>query len=177
MNDVKSRATATPATPAARPRRRGLGWPIGIAVVLATSVGANVYMMRLAAGDPSFAVEPDYYQKAVHYDDVMAQRARNAELGWTLEPRVARDAEGGATLRVRLADAAGRAIDGATLSVEAFPVARSADVVRATLVASADGGDYAVALPVRHAGRWELRFDASRGGDRFTAVERVEILR
>ncbi|HEY0971649.1 MAG TPA: FixH family protein [Gemmatimonadales bacterium] len=171
MSDVRTRATT------AKPRGRGLGWPIGIAIILAIGVAANIYMMRLAAGDPSFAVEPDYYRKAVHHDDVMAQRSRNAELGWTLEPEVASGAPGAATLRVRLADAEGDAISGATLSVEAFPIARSGDVVRATLVASAEGGDYAVELPVRHAGRWELRFDASRGGDRFTAVERVEILR
>ena len=177
MSDVtKTKTTKTTKTTTAKPRGRGLGWPIGIATILAIGVGVNVTMMRIAASDPSFAVEPDYYQKAVHYDDVIAQRARNAELGWRLEPQVARHDAGGATLRVRLADAEGEAISGATLSVEAFPIARSTDVVRATLVASADGADYAVELPVRHTGRWELRFDASRGGDRFTAVERVEIL-
>ncbi len=169
MSDTKTTPTL---------RERGLHWPIGIAMILATGVVVNLYVMRVAAGDPSFAVEPDYYRKAVQHDDVMAQRARNAELGWTLEPEVARADGGVATLRVHLADSTGRAITGATLSVEAFPVARSSDVVRATLVASADGaGGYAVGFPVRHAGRWELRFDASRDGDRFTAVERVEILR
>ena len=54
---------------------RGLHWPIGIAMILAIGVVVNLYMMRIAAGDPSFAVESDYYRKAVEHDDVMAQRA------------------------------------------------------------------------------------------------------
>lgn len=158
--------------------RRGLGWPIAMSAILAGTVALNFWVMHLARSDPSFAVEPDYYARAVHWDDELAQRRRNAALGWRLSSTVSRAAAGAADtarLRVRLTDAAGRPLGDATVAVEAFAVARSATVHRARL-AAADGttGDYDGRLDMRQPGQWELRVVATRGDDRFTAVQRLE---
>lgn len=162
-----------------RKRGRGLGWPIGMSVILAGTVALNLYVMHLARSDASFAVEPDYYRKAVHWDDELAQRRRNAALGWRLSPSLARDADDATRLRLRLTDAAGRPLDGVAVEVEAFAIARAAQVQRVTLASA--GGDAAGAydgrLDMRQPGQWELRVVATRGGERFTAVQRVEALR
>ena len=42
-------------------------------------------MVYVATSDGSFAVEPDYYQKALHWDDARSAAAENAGLGWTVE--------------------------------------------------------------------------------------------
>lgn len=169
-----------PATGSAAGRgpTRALAWPIGIAVILAVSVAANVFMFRLANGDPSFAVEPDYYRKAVHWDDELAQRRHNVELGWRTTAALTPAGDGGAELRVWLTDSTGAPLDGATVRAQAFAVGRAADVSNLTLVASAHpaGGSYAARLPAARAGRWELRLEATRGADRFTAVERLETM-
>lgn len=185
-------APAAQTAPAALRRpSRSLAWPIGIAVILALSVGANMFVFHLANDDPSFAVEPDYYRKAVQWDDELAQRRRNAELGWrasaTLEAAsvdaasvgapsgdAARD--GATELRVRLTGPAGDPLDGAVVIVEAMAVDRASQVATFTLAAAGDpaGGVYSAMLPAARGGRWELRLVATRGGERFTAVERLE---
>ena len=63
----------------------GMGWPIGVTVILGATIAVNLWVMKIANSDPSFAIEPDYYRKAVHYDSTMAQQRLNASLGWGVE--------------------------------------------------------------------------------------------
>ncbi len=159
------------------PLKPGMGWPIGIAALLAATVAGNLAVMRIAGDDPAFAVEPDYYRKAVLYDSTLAQAARNQALGWTAESRFAPLAPGRETpLRVTLTDSAGAPVAGATVQVTAMFNARAADRLEATLAPQPDGS-YAATLPVAHAGLWEVRIEATRGGDRFTASHRLDVVR
>lgn len=156
--------------------KKGLGWPIGMAAILGLVIVVNVWVAVLANRDPSFAIEPDYYAKAVAWDSSMAQARHNFALNWSLTPTLgAFAADRGATLRVRLTYSSGAAIHGAHIRVAALYNARASTVYTATL--GPDGADaYAVTLPVRHAGEWELRFDVTRGAERFTATARVEAI-
>lgn len=153
--------------------KRAQLWPIAIVLVLLITVGANLWVMRIASADPSFAIEPDYYAQAVRWDSTLAQQARNRALGWRLEPTLRRDAGGGADLRVRVVDAGGVGIHDATVLVTAFAVARSARRMEIALVPGLDGYSGHVDAAKAHAGRWELRFDVRRGADRLTSTQRV----
>lgn len=155
--------------------KRGMLWPIGIAGILTLTVGANIALYAVAGDDPSFAIEPDYYAKAVAWDSTMAQARMNATLGWRLTPSLAPFAKSGAHLAVALADSAGARIQGATVVVSAAYVGRASVVLTDTLAADANG--YSTVLPVAHSGQWELQFHVTRGSDRFTATARVEALR
>jgi nitrogen fixation protein FixH len=148
---------------------RGWRWPAAMVAVLVITVAANGMLWYEANSDPAFAVVPDYYDKALHWDAHMAQDARNRTLGWRLAAELGAPVRAGRTLEVSLADSAGRLIEGATVRVAAVRVARSADEVRAVAAPRAGGG-YSATLPDRGAGRWELRFDVTRGGDHFTAT-------
>jgi hypothetical protein len=153
--------------------KKGMGWPIGVVAVLVTVVVANIWVAVKANSDPSFAIEPDYYKKAVAWDSSMAQDRQNSTLHWSLVPVLgAFGTDSGATLRVRLTDATGTAIHNATVHVAALYNARAGTIYSATLTDDGDG--YAALLPVHHAGQWELRFDVQRGLDRFTVISRVE---
>ena len=154
--------------------KRGLGWPIGMAVILLLTVAANVGVIMVANDDPSFAVEPDYYQKAVHWDDAMAQARANESLGWRLEPSLSLSAGAPARLVVRLSDSSGAPLAGATLTVQAMHNARAAEVFAATLAPADVAGAYRAELPLERAGQWELRFEVTRGAERFTARTRIE---
>ena len=154
--------------------KRGMGWPIGITLILATTVGANIWVMRIASADPSFAIEPHYYAKAVAWDSVMAQERANRALGWRVAPVLRASPGDDGELFVMVTDTSGAPIKGATVSVSAFAVARSSVVVDAAL--EPDGDGYRARMPVRRGGAWELRFDVQRGGDRALLKRRVDAL-
>ena len=155
--------------------KRGIGWPIAVTVILGTTIAANIWLIRVASGDPSFAVEENYYQRGVHWDDEMAQRARNVSLGWKLAASLSPIQAGrGSDLRIALSDSEVRPINGASVVVKVVHVARANDPVEVSLVAGAPG-QYEARVPLERAGLWELRIDVHRGPDRFTATERFDV--
>ena len=148
-------------------------WPWGIGAVLAATVAANGALLYVASGDPSFVIEPNYYAKAVAWDSTIAERARNDVLGWRLVPSLSPfSVRDGSRLTVTLVDDRGSSIDDAVVTVSALHVARAAEVLRATL--QHERATYVATLPVTHRGLWELRFDVTRRGQRFTHLARVE---
>jgi nitrogen fixation protein FixH len=154
--------------------KRGLGWPIGVAVILALTVGANIWVAVLAGDDPSFSIETDYYRKAVGWDSTMAQMRENARLAWHVEPTFDPfTTRNGATLHLRLSDAGGTPINGATVRVAALYNARAGQILEGTMVADTPA-TYALHLPVGYPGQWEVRFDIHRGKERYTSTTRIE---
>ena len=154
--------------------KRGTWWPIGITGVLAVTVAANIWVAKIASEDPSFAIEQDYYQKAIAWDSTLAQANRNTQLGWRLTPELGPIGSNG-RLRVsaRLTDAAGAPISAATVRVSALQIARASQVHEATL-AALGAGEYDAQIDARLPGQWELRFDVRAGSAHFTDVARVE---
>jgi nitrogen fixation protein FixH len=149
-------------------------WPTIIVGVLVVDVAVGLVLMRVAADDPHAAIEPNYYQKAVAWDSTLAQSHRNTALGWTLESSLGAITPGReAPLTLRLHDAQGDAVVGATLQVEAMQVAHADEIVHATLTAAGDS-NYVTELPMTRPGLWELRIVATRGSDRFTADLRLD---
>ncbi len=152
--------------------KKGSLWPWIIAGALALHVVGSLVMVFVATSNPSYAVEEDYYQKALHWDDKRAQDRANEELGWVLDLEVHPAATPGEepTLEVRLADAGGEPLDGAVVAVETFHNTRAGDILRARLD-PVGAGVYRTTLPMRHNGRWEMRFTVDQGGDHFTHNE------
>jgi nitrogen fixation protein FixH len=151
-------------------------WIAIVGVLAVVVVAANLILAWVAVSDPSFAVEEDYYQKAMAWDEKRAQDRRNAELGWTLEFEMAQRhaADGTLELSARLRDAAGEGLTGVRIGVEAFHNARASHVLHATL-SHGDGGLYSAPLAIYRPGLWEFRFEAQRGDQRFTHVEVREV--
>jgi nitrogen fixation protein FixH len=151
-------------------------WPVLVVALLAAGVGANLAFMVIAAGDPSFAVERDYYRRAVEWDRTLEQRRANDALGWRLSCRLdpaAGPAPAG-ELAVRLEDRAGTPLSGARVTLEAFHYARASQVVEGVLAPEAPG-TYVARLPIARPGLWEMRFRAERGAEVFTHVLRVDV--
>ena len=157
-------------------RGRGAYWPWLLGALMAVVIGANLALVYLATSDPSFAVEEDYYRKALDWDGKRQQDARNAALGWHVDLDVAgtRSADGRVAIVARLRDSAGRPIEDARVRLEAFHNARAARIFRADL-ARGSGAEYTTALPLRRPGLWEFRIVASRGAERFTRTATKEL--
>lgn len=152
--------------------KRGAGWPIAITVVLAVTVGANIFLLRVATEPNAYATEPDYYRKAVAWDSTAAAERASAATGWTGDATiVARGRR--LEIRLRFVDAAGAPVTGAAVHVTAIHNLAAATPSELIATPAPDGG-YVATLPVAREGLWELRVTAVRGGDRFTADLRRE---
>ena len=153
--------------------KKGIQWPLGIVAVLALSTAGQIWFAVVANRDKAVAVEVDYYNKAVHWNDELAQRQHSVMLGWHIVPALQLGrGNGDGALSIELRDSAGVAITGAEVHVLAMNNARAARQLSATM-AEVGGGIYRAPLPARRAGEWELRFTVRRGVERFAVSERV----
>lgn len=145
----------------------GAIWPaaiIGLLLLNITIVGITVY---LATTDPSVAVEPDYYEKAVKWDQSAAQAQVNRKLGWTIRVTISKGPSP-QTLTVAVSDPAGNPVQDAQVEVVAFHNARSGD--RQTIRPEVAGsGAYAAPISADLPGAWHFRVQVRRGSDTFTS--------
>jgi hypothetical protein len=147
-------------------------WPWVPGALLAGMLAGLGTLAVIATNDPGFALERDYYRKAVGYDREIEQRRENARLGWRLQAALSREAGGsGTSLLVSAEDAAGP-VAGARVTAEAFANAHAATVFDLTLVEIAPGR-YRANLPAMRSGLWEFRLRLLRGGESFTEVVRL----
>jgi nitrogen fixation protein FixH len=149
-------------------------WPLAIIGLLVLSAAGNVLLVVTAVGDPSFAVERDYYRKALAWDRTAGQRDRSDALGWSARAQLSAASADQAQLDVWLEDDHGRPLAGARVAVEAFHNARARDVHVATL-SPREAGRYVALVPSARRGLWEVRLTAERGGDTFTTVLAPEL--
>lgn len=156
-------------------KRKGWVWPVAIALVLLLSAGSNIAVMLVARNDLSFAIEPDYYQKALHWDEVMEQEQRNLALGWSIDARIELGSEsrpGRVVILIR--DSSGHAVDGAQVQAVAFHNARAAQRLSTTLHEEAPG-TYTATLDADRPGLWDVAATAMRGRDLFVETVRLNV--
>lgn len=155
--------------------KKGWYWPFLLGAGMLGIVGVNTTMLFVANGDRNGSVvEPDYYRKAVAWDSTMALRAASDSLGWHAEVELGVGNGPGALLELRITDAAGAAVSGATVTatlIHNIDAARHVDVV----LRDVGGGRYAADAPLAHAGRWEVRVAADLGAARFVATRHADL--
>ena len=150
-------------------------WAWAPGVLLSGLLGTQLTVLHSVLDDPSFALEPDYYRKAVAWDAQRALERGSRALGWhaTLVAEPAPQARGLA-IRVQLLDARGEPLRGARLRLAAFSNARAARVLEASPSETAPG-TYTAEIPSSVFGLWEFRLEATRGPDRFAEVLRQSV--
>jgi len=149
-------------------------WPAFIIFLLAIPVAAVTVLIRAAVNDPGFAVEEDYYERGLAWDQEAKQRAANEALGWGFELLAGRGGGERLLVQVRLLDRDGAPVPAKTVSIEAFAVARAADRLHLEPVL-ADDGSWESVSPLSRGGLWEFRLEAFAGGERFTEVLRRDL--
>ncbi len=131
----------------------------------------NALVMGVLATASSWsapAVVPEYYERAVTWDQAVARAAAAERLGWTVELALTRD---GARLRMR--DGDGRPVAGARIALRGFH--RGHPSHRAELVVTTDAAGDAAGVPRDGAGPWratagwyELELQIDRGALGYT---------
>lgn len=148
-------------------------WPAAIIAVLVGQVGFGLWMSHVASDDPHFAVEPNYYARAVNWDATMAQSRLDRALGWQAVATLTRATGTAATLQIALTDAAGAHVVADSVTAEALAIAHSA--VIDTLTLARDSAGYTASIAVAARGLWEVQLRAIRKHDVFTAKLRTEL--
>ena len=150
-----------------RPRRH-MKWPLIVIGLLTGHVSVMVVAVVIATHDKSFAVLPDYYQKAVHWDDTQAELRASERLGWqcAFTPSADVDPLGRRSVTFTLVDAAGKGIAGADVQVTYFHHARPAELLKATLQTD-QSGRATQTIPMRNEGFWQVNVRASKDGQKF----------
>lgn len=146
-------------------------WALFPVVLLGLLVAIQAVLFSLSRTDPSFAVEPEYYQKAVAWDQEMAQRSVNATLGWRSSAQlVARG--NSANLYLTLEEPNGSPLTGATIQATVFPNSRALqrESVRPQ---ETEPGLYTAVIPFGHQGEWEVRLTANRASQTYTQTLRI----
>ncbi len=144
-------------------------WALAAPLILGLMLLGLGAMTRLAMDDPGFALESQYYTKALHWDEHRAELTESRRLGWKSHL-----AWSGDHFELELKDRAGAPIRDATLTLTAFPVARSAAPEQLRAQALGDGRYQATPARPRP-GLWELRLVAERGAQRFLETQRLQL--
>ena len=98
-------------------------WPIFLTSLITIHVVSVVVMVIVATHDSSFAVEPDWYQKSLHYDQTAEQHA-NSRLNWSVQLEVGQPLTGTNLHNVTCAvlDGSGNPVEKATIDVVALRI-------------------------------------------------------
>lgn len=154
-------------------RWRSVLWPAIIVSILLISAGSSIATMFIARSDLAFAIEPDYYNQAVKWDERMERERRSAALGWTVNAAIVPEERGpGGRIVVELRDRGGQVVSGATLEVIALFNARAADRFSPD-VREISSGCYVASLASVRPGEWEIRLTAQRDDETFSSVLRT----
>ncbi|HET9064203.1 MAG TPA: FixH family protein [Gemmatimonadales bacterium] len=153
-------------------------WPTIITGILVGNLVLGVVLVRIAIGDDHFAVEPDYYRRAIGWDTVQAQARHNVALGWhlaaTIEPI---SLTSPTALVLHLTDRDGVPLATEAATIEARPIAHASELVRGTAEPGIEPGMLRAVLPFHREGLWELRIAVTRGTERFTETLRLDLSR
>ncbi len=157
--------------PKPRPRRVWI-WPAFVVGLLLIQVTISAVTLSVALSDRNFEVEPDYYSKALHWDELRAADVSRA--GWTAELSLGAKNDSGRALRLRLRDREGQPVANAAVNVLFFHHAHATERCLATLHPMG-AGEYAGELALDRPGVWEFRCSIARAGDTLTYAHQIEV--
>ena len=159
------------------PKHMWMSLPV-ILLMMSVSIGLTGYFLASKGIDAE--VERDYYSRALNWDQHQALVAASLDLGWHVEvtPGYLSSNEPLASqiieVSLTLVDREGKAVEGASGSIEAFQVAHGDHTVDSILIESAPGV-YRANFQPKYRGSWVwiLRFD--RGDEVFVGEVRKDV--
>jgi len=157
------------------PQSSGRQWLGMIFCLIAMNMCIVAITIYFATSDRSAGIEPDYYARALNYDQVILQRAANHRLGWTSTATLtALPDKKCAVLQVQLLDSEGKAVPAALMRAVAFSHLRSGERSSVQLQESETG--YTATVPVPAGGQWRVRIAVTRGSDKYTSEQDVMLV-
>jgi nitrogen fixation protein FixH len=148
---------------------RGIQWPLLIVGLLGAHVAGMVSAVVLINHRTrTLGVVDDYYGRAVRWDEHLKRVRESEKLGWQVRVEAADEVDraGGRAVTFVLTDAAGKAVEGATLDVTCTHPAHADVPAHYAFPASADGR-FSHVLPMPYQGFYDVTVTAKAGGKTF----------
>ncbi|UYV12069.1 MAG: FixH family protein [Phycisphaera sp.] len=153
----------------ADPKRGSWRWPVAVVAILCVSLVTCTITVIAATSDPGYAIEDDYYQRAVDWDQSRQAQAESDALGWSAEPTIDSSAS---RLRLTVRDAQGQPVEGAWVRATVFHHARRG--LAEDLKLEAEGnGVYSAPLARPRQGEWQVRLRVVSGRDTFVQTSDI----
>lgn len=134
----------------------------------------EVWFVTLANRSFTGLVTDEAYTIGVNYNEVLAQRAAERQLGWTTTFSFVQGEGLAGRLTLRVRDADGTALVADELRATAERMSRFPQIQTVSFKRQA-GGDYVAYLEVPLAGRWFVRGRIKRGEQLVHVIEEVDI--
>jgi nitrogen fixation protein FixH len=151
-------------------------WPGIVVVLLCLSITMGAITVVAALRDPSFAVESDYYDKGLLWDEHTAQLDHNKALGWRASFEIGEsDTLNLRPLLVELHDREGAPIEGAIVNVSCFHHAAANTVETLTLLAGPLPGQYVAPARITREGIWSFSLVVTASGELFTDRQKLNL--
>lgn len=165
MKNYSGQPTAT-----ARPRHHTWKWPLIVVGLLVAHVTGMMTAVTIATRDKSFIVLPNYYQKALEWDQRKSALAAADKLGW--ERRITLgdfDASHQTRLiRIEMVDRNRQPLEGLSISITAAPE-KHPDRFQTLQLTSQSPGSYVGHLKVTQTDVWSVDIDAKRGNEHYVS--------
>jgi nitrogen fixation protein FixH len=171
-----SNTNDSPPQAAAMKPARHLFWPIFLVSLISIHILSVVVMVIIATHDKSFAIEPDWYQKGLHYEQTAQQQEANRQLAWSVRLAVGKSLAGSnqRSVTCKVLDRAGKPVENATVDLVAFAHLRASKPASTVLLPRA-AGEYIATMSFDDPGMWEFRLVVQRGKETFTHIVKDEI--
>lgn len=144
-------------------------FPHAIIAALLVVVAVNAGMIWSALHTFPGVAQRDVFDESNNYDQVLAEAAQEAALGWKVQP-----VEGAALPTLVLADRDGQPLVGAAITAQARrPV--GPDMLTPMAFVEGDAGHYLASAALPAAGQWELRLSIVHGGHTLHATRRIVV--
>ncbi|NND98252.1 MAG: nitrogen fixation protein FixH [Pirellulaceae bacterium] len=157
-------------------RRAKRFWVSLVVFLLGLQLAIGGVAIRVATGDRSAVVVPDYHNAALNWDATYAKRTALTRLGWQLsvQPSDVVDAGGLRAIRIGITDHEGGTVEGLNISAKAFAHAQANDITTFKLDAIANG-TYQATAPLARNGLWDIEFAFIADGEDVRVVRQLEL--
>ncbi len=150
-------------------------WPGFVIGLLGMSATLITITVIAAVSDPSFAVEANYHEKALRWDEHVEQQRTNAELGWQVDVELGAIPESEEpAMIVRLTDGSGEPLVGATIEATYFHYAAAKNVQALGFHETKEPGVYAAPALLNRSGLWQFQMSVASAGRAFTYEQTLE---
>ncbi len=130
-------------------------WVAIVVGLLGLQVLIGVFAIYLANSDPTVAIIPDYYEKAVGWDETRESLELTNTLGWEVNTAIAPVFDGQRQVLVSLSSRTGSPIVDVSLSGQVFHHARGAEIYELNFESLGDGR-YQAYCDLENSGLWNL---------------------
>lgn len=177
MSVTRSLNTATEfSTDNDRERKARLIWATVIIGLLATQICMSLFAVFMATHTESLSIVPDYYNKAMDWDDEQNILKASEKLNWQTDiqagPEI--DIYGNRVLSIRVSDEDGKAIELDSISIDLFHHAHAGNIFQPELEKVTDGF-YQTKVKLPYYGLWEIRVEADRGKNQYVNSFEIQI--